>query len=412
MIPGLKRKLPIFLVALLVLGLGVSWANYNSDIIHAQGADEQNEQAVEALPLPISALGNPYLIADVAERVTPAVVYIEATWPPRERARTNPFFNDPFFREFFPFNPWPDISTRPQTQRGTGFIIDQEGHILTNQHVVGNPGTGQTITVKIHTADFQGDVEATLLGADELLDLAVLKIEKPEELKEFPTVPLGDSHASRPGEFVIAIGNPYGEQFEHTVTVGVLSAKGREVQIYDNSARTWRTYRNLMQTDAAINPGNSGGPLINIRGEVIGINTAVNASAQGIGFAIPINTAIAVKDQLITTGHVRRAFLGIYHSNLTQRDAGILGLSKPEGVLIEEIIPDTAAEQAGLKAYDVILRVDGTAIRNGQDLQAVLEVKVPGDQVTIEVWRDRQTIKIPVTLGERPPETDEEVDQP
>ncbi len=183
--------------------------------------------------------------------------------------------------------------------------------------MVGNPGEDQKITVKLNTPKFQGEVEAELVGADYRLDLAVLKIEKPEGLDQLPTVPLGDSDASRPGEWVIAIGNPYGERYEHTVTVGVLSAKGREIQIYDPDQRQWKTYTNLMQTDAAINPGNSGGPLINIKGEVIGINTAVNAAAQGIGFAIPINTALEVKEELITTGRIRRAYMGVSLTDVT-----------------------------------------------------------------------------------------------
>src|SRR5690606_37595986 len=275
--PRLKRTIPIFLVAALAFAAALAWMGETPPVLHAQSGVE--EQQVQPVPAALG-MGDPYLIADIAERVTPAVRRIEAEWPVPERQARNPFANDPFFRDFFWFSPWPDTPRTPQVQRGTGFIISEEGYILTNQHVVGNPGEDQKITVKLNTPQFQGEVEAELVGADYRLDLAVLKIEKPEGLDKLPTVPLGDSDASRPGEWVIAIGNPYGERYEHTVTVGVLSAKGREIQIYDRDQRQWKTYTNLMQTDAAINPGNSGGPLINIRGEVIGINTAVNAAAQ------------------------------------------------------------------------------------------------------------------------------------
>lgn len=389
----LKRGLPLLLAALMVLALG-AWVSQDANVLHAQGEEEPEILT----PIPLKAdIGNPYLIADVAERVTPAVVYIEVTWPAQERAR-HPFANDPFFREFFPFFPWPD--TRQQVQRGTGFIIDEAGYILTNQHVVGNPDGGQTIKVKINTADFHGDVEATLLGADERLDLAVLKIDKPKELDVLPTIPLGDSDASRPGEWVIAIGNPYGEQFEHTVTVGVLSAKGREIQIRDGG--TPRTYRNLMQTDAAINPGNSGGPLINIKGEVIGINTAVSATAQGIGFAIPINTAIAVKEQLITDGRVQRAFLGVSYENLTQTVADILGLPNTNGVLVRGVVEDSGAEKAGIQVHDVIVRVGRMEVKNDRDLVAALEGYKPGDQVAIHVIRQGEEKVLTATLGVAP----------
>ena len=178
--------------------------------------------------------------------------------------------------------------------RGSGFIIDEEGYILTNQHVVGDPGDGQKITVKLNARDFQGEVEAETRRRRLPAGPGSAQDREARRARRAAHLAAGRLRREPPGEWVIAIGNPYGEQYEHTVTVGVLSAKGREIQIYDSDRRRWKTYTNLMQTDAAINPGNSGGPLINIRGEVIGINTAVNAAAQGIGFAIPINTALDV----------------------------------------------------------------------------------------------------------------------
>ena len=374
----LKRSIPILLVAALAF-TALVWVGNEQGILHAQSA----EQSQEILSYPVElAMGNPYLIADIAERVTPAVVYIEAEWPAPERQVRNPIANDPFFRDLFWFSPWPQTPQGPTIQRGSGFIISEDGYILTNQHVVGNPGDNQKITVKLHTPNFQGSVEATLVGADYRLDLAVLKIDKPDGLDKLPTIPLGDSDKSRPGEWVIAIGNPYGERYEHTVTVGVLSAKGREIQIYDSDQRQWKVYTNLMQTDAAINPGNSGGPLINIRGEVIGINTAVNASAQGIGFAIPINTALEVKEQLITEGRIRRAFLGVTMQGLDQlsdRAKYLLGLDITEGAMIARVEPGSAAAEAGLQVYDVITRIDDTPITKPDDVTNEISKRKPGD---------------------------------
>jgi len=397
----LKRSIPILLVAALAFAGALAWMGNEPGILHAQS----NDQSQGSFPLEL-AMGNPYLIADIAERVTPAVVYIEAEWPAPQRTTRNPFANDPFFRDFFWFNPWPDTPQGPQIQRGTGFIISEEGYILTNQHVVGNPGDNQKIRVKLNTPQFHGEVEARLVGADYGLDLAVLQIDKPAALDKLPTIPLGDSDASRPGEWVIAIGNPYGERYEHTVTIGVLSAKGREIQIYDSDQRRWKTYTNLMQTDAAINPGNSGGPLINIRGEVIGINTAVNASAQGIGFAIPINTALEVKEQLITEGRIRRAYMGVELEsldNLQPRVKQLLGLNITEGAMITRIEPGTPALEAGLQVYDVILQIGDTIIKTPQDVTNDLAKRKPGDEVIVRVWRRGRTEVIHLTLGERPP---------
>jgi len=389
----MKRTAKIALAAALSVVLAWSLYGGTGTPASAQGASAPAQQVLWQ---------NPYAIADVVESILPAVVYIEVQWPARE-VRRSPF-SDPFFWDFFrPFYPWPD--EQPRTSRGTGLIIDEEGHILTNQHVVGDPGQGQKVTVKISTGSFEGEVEAQIIGSDYLLDLAVLQIEKPEGLDAFPVAKLGDSDASRPGEWVIAIGNPYGEQFEHTVTVGVLSAKGRKIQIYDSEARRWREYTNLMQTDAAINPGNSGGPLVNLKGEVIGINTAVNAAAQGIGFAIPINTALEVRDQLINDGKVTRvaesrAFLGVQYGALNDETARSLGVSGTNGVVVTDVIPGTPAERAGIRVYDVILRVGDTRITDGESFVNAITSYKPGDEVFLLVQRQRRQIVVAVTLAD------------
>jgi len=377
----LRRKVAVVLAVILLIPAGIAHA--------ANGLN--------------SLINNPYLIADVAEKASPAVVFVSAEWPaPPVDDQFNPFFNDPFFRFWFGDRflfPSPG-QAEPKQSAGTGFIIDKEGHVLTNQHVVGDPGEGQKITVRITTPTYEGEVEAELIGSDYQLDLAVLKIEKPKGLDEFPTLPLGDSDASRPGEFVIAIGNPYGKQFEHTVTIGVLSAKGRQISIPDYERKEIKYYENLMQTDAAINPGNSGGPLLNINGEVIGINTAVNAAAQGIGFAIPINTAKAVLNDLIETGEVKRGspWLGIQYENASD----YFGVRNAAGVVVVGVLKDQPADRAGIEEGDYIFGINNETIRDGQDFLLKVRKLEPGQRVILNVRRQGTRLRIPVIVGERP----------
>lgn len=360
---------------------------------------------------------NPYAIADIAEAATPSVVMITVEWPVTQR---NPFRFDPwsFFFGWDPFFSPYTPNERPRVSGGSGFIFDSEGYIFTNQHVVGNPNDGQKITVRLHPeSGIDLELEAEIVGADAELDLAVLKLKDvPEEYAgKLPTLPMGDSDTSRPGEWVIAIGNPYG--YEQTVTVGSLSAKGREIQIYDQETGRVRQYRDLLQTDAAINSGNSGGPLINVRGEVIGINTAVSTQAQGIGFAIPINTALAVVDDLIETGRVertvpaietiewypitlnvvlgradedfRRPFLGVQYNLVTESLADTLELPEVKGAHVLSVTPGSAAERAGIRADDIIVRFDGVDITAETPLSEVVLQKQPGQRVLVTVWRHR-----------------------
>ena len=350
----------------------------------------------ESLPTAFLAqapgLGQPYVFADVAERVSPAVVFIRVEFPRSQRLPRDPFF------EFW-FGPFP--SPEPPPSAGTGFIISEDGYILTNQHVVGQPNQGQRILVKLSMPDFSAEVPAQLVGASFSLDLAVLKIEKPRGLDRLPTVKLGDSDRTRPGEWVVAIGNPYGEQLEHTVTVGVVSAKGRRIRAFDQDSGRVREYENLLQTDAAINPGNSGGPLVNIMGEVIGINTAVNTQGQNIGFAIPINAAKQVLNDLIRRGGVVGPYLGVQVSDLDRRLAAYLGLNDTRGALVEEVVANSPAARAGLRAYDVIRRLGRTDINDAQHLISELQKHKPGDRVPVQIWRDGRLLTVLVELGER-----------
>ncbi|HEY8498262.1 MAG TPA: trypsin-like peptidase domain-containing protein, partial [Limnochordales bacterium] len=358
----------------------------------AQSRDTQAPASTipQAVTVEAPGIGNPYILADIAEQVSPAVVFISATFPqPPQVAR------DPFFEFFFGQMPSPE-----QTSAGTGFIISEDGYILTNQHVVGNVGDNQKITVKISTPDFTGEVPARLVGTSYSLDLAVLKIDKPRGLAKLPVVKLGDSDRTRPGEWVIAIGNPYGEQLEHTVTVGVVSAKGRQIRVFDQDAGRWRQYQNLLQTDAAINPGNSGGPLVNIAGEVIGINTAVNAQGQNIGFAIPINEAKRVLQDLIAQAGQpqRRAYMGVLLEDIDSRLARYLGLPDTNGALVSTVVSGSPADKAGLQVYDVIRRMGQKQIQTADDVVNELDRYKPGDQVLLQIFRNGRTMTLVLTL--------------
>ncbi|MDK2896985.1 MAG: serine protease Do [Candidatus Atribacteria bacterium] len=332
---------------------------------------------------------NPNLVADTVEKVSPAVVNIDTLKTVTYRSPLTPFLNDPFFRRFFNI-PEDELERQiPSRGIGTGFIFRDDGYILTNEHVISGADE-----IKVTFLDGQ-EFEGRIVGSDPLTDIAVVKIEAEEKL---PTIPLGDSDQARVGEWVIAIGNPYG--FSHTVTVGVLGAKGRPVYTGDAG----REYENFLQTDAAINPGNSGGPLLNLAGEVIGINTAIIPYAQGIGFAIPINMAKSIIDQLIEKGKVVRAWLGVYIQDLTPEIAEQFGLEEPRGALVADIVAGGPAEEAGIQRGDVILKVGSSEITDVKHLQQVIRSHRPGDKTTVEVWRDGKLLTLEVVLEELPQE--------
>jgi len=330
-------------------------------------------------------------ISGIVEKVGDAVVFVEATIQMQSQT-TNPFFNDPFFRYFFgdSFN----FDNNPRTTKGygSGFIINEDGYILTNQHVIDG-----AIEVNVKVNGFDTPFKATIVGKDFDLDLAVLKINSDKKL---PYIKLGDSDNMRVGEWVIAIGNPY--SLDHTVTVGVVSAKGRQVTIPDTSSGKTRVYKNLMQTDAAINPGNSGGPLISLAGEVIGINTAVNAEAQGIGFAIPINTAKEVLNDLIENGSVTRPYIGVGLQDLTKDLANYFNLKSQEGALISYVYPGSPAEKAGLTPGDIILKIGDKTIKNSNDVTEIVSKQKIGNKLVMLVFRNGMTQYITVEIGKKP----------
>jgi serine protease Do len=340
---------------------------------------------------PADAVRPSNFIAAVAQKVGPAVVRIDAT-----RTVANPLdpelFNQPLFRHFFPQLP----QEFQQEGTGSGFIIDADGLILTNAHVV--EGSER---VRVHLLDgrtFEGKVK----GSDPVTDIAVIQIEG----ENLPTVTLGNSDQVRPGDWAIAIGNPLG--LDNTVTVGIISAVGRSSgQIGAANKRV-----TFLQTDAAINPGNSGGPLLDAEGRVIGVNTAIFQRAQGVGFAIPINRAMEIAERLIRDGRVEHAFLGIRMITLNpdlverlNRDPGrSTTLTVQEGVLIGQVIPGSPAEQVGLREGDVIVEIDGQPIRDAEQVQQLVDAAGVGKTLTLRVIRDGQVRIFQVKTGVLPPD--------
>ncbi|MBI2217238.1 MAG: Do family serine endopeptidase [Candidatus Rokubacteria bacterium] len=314
----------------------------------------------------------------VAQRVMPAVVNVSTT--PKKGSGGGEEVPEPF-REFFE-----EFRRRPPSPRasGSGVIVDPKGYILTNNHVIEN---ASEITVRLSDAR---KFTATLVGRDPKTDLAVLKVDAPAVL---PAAELGDSDALRIGQWAIAIGNPFG--LDRTVTVGIISATARtRVGV--------ATYENFIQTDASINPGNSGGPLLNLDGRVVGINTAIVAAGQGIGFAIPVNMAKDVMRQLIAGGRVVRGWLGIAIQDVTDELAKSFGVAEREGVLVAQVMDGSPAEAAGLKAGDVIVDFGGSPIKETPELQRKVAGVTPGQQIEVRVKRDGQTVPIKVTVGEMP----------
>lgn len=330
-------------------------------------------------------VGVPNSFAELTKKVKPAVVNISATKFVRTRA-VNPWAEmDPFFRHFG--LPSPNNRVNPNTPQqkenfslGTGFIINEKGDIITNNHVVDG---ADEISVKL---DDGREFEVTLIGRDTKLDIAVLR---PTKQENFPYVTLGDSKILEVGDWVVAIGNPFG--LGHTVTAGIVSAKAR----YLGSG----PYDDFIQTDASINPGNSGGPLFNTNGEVVGINTAILASGQGLGFAIPINMAKEVLPQLISKGTVSRGWLGVAIRDVSEADKVAQGLSDLKGAVIGKVVPGGPAEKAGIAEGDVVLSFDGNEIENSHNLPVLVAQNQPGYQGKIVFMHQGKRFERDITLG-------------
>lgn len=360
-----------FFIAMILLGM--------PEVTHAQ------DKALENL----RETGKAF--ASVAKDASPAVVFIKV----EKTVSQGPFFRyrspfeDEFFKRFFG-EPGPGFPQFPQQQQkrqvqsqGSGFIITRDGYILTNNHVVGD---ADKVTVKLLDGR---EFTAKTVGTDPPTDVAVIKI----DAENLPVLSLGDSDRIEVGEWVLALGNPFG--LSHTHTAGIVSAKGRSsVGITD--------YEDFIQTDAAINPGNSGGPLIDLEGKVVGINTAIysrnGGGYMGIGFAIPINMAKNIYTQLIEHGNVTRGYLGVTIQDLTAELAKSFGLSDTKGVLVSQVMPDTPAEKAGIKQGDVIVSLGGKPVENSASLRNEVAMTVPGTTVKVGLIRDGKKMTLNVKV--------------
>ena len=380
----------LVMVALLSLAAGLLLSSVFPARSLSGPVQLMGSRKVDAAASPSSLGSN--LFVDLTKRVKPGVVNISTKKvvkgggrvfrqfnpPSRERDLFRDFFGDEFSNRFFGDAPQRDFIQR---SLGSGFIIDKEGYIITNNHVI--EGASE-IHVRLST---EKEYEAEIVGRDSKTDIALIKIKAWNDL---PVVELGDSDRVEIGEWVMAIGNPFG--LSHTVTVGIVSAKGRVIGS--------GPYDDFIQTDASINPGNSGGPLFNINGEVVGINTAIVATGQGIGFAIPINVAKEILLQLKKKGKVTRGGIGVYVQKMTPELAKSFGLEKGEGALVADVIPGGSAEGAGIRRGDVITRFDGKAIQEMNELPRLVAATPVGKEVEVDVLREGKPLKLKLKVGE------------
>ena len=331
------------------------------------------------------------LIVDIAKKQNPAVVFVtsKAKFQPAKGnlpKQSAPFGQPRSFGQPGPFGAPSPQHPSPGNGTGTGFIIDKEGYIFTNNHVVENADV-----IKI-TLDNEKEYEAELIGSDSKTDIALLKIiGKPEDNISFPYLDLGDSEKVEVGEWVVAIGNPFG--LDHTVTTGVVSAKARNIGA--------GPYDEYIQTDASINPGNSGGPLLDMEGKVIGINTAIYSRTGGnvgIGFTIPINMASDILDELKKDGKVTRGWLGVMIQKITTELAETFKLTNTHGALVNDVVPNGPADRSGLQRGDIIVRFNGEEILSVENLPKQVAAVQPGKSVKVEVIRDGNKKSLDVTL--------------
>ncbi|MBM3774580.1 MAG: Do family serine endopeptidase [Acidobacteria bacterium] len=398
-----RQKLLSFTLILFTLSVGVVIGTLVSTGVKAEKAAVA---APGATPLTVpSAAQMQSLFRDLVKSTEPSVVNISTQTLPRtqpqarQRRRSSPEDEggnemQDFFERFFggpsgPGGPFPEMPPGRRGQAlGSGVVVDKAGYVLTNNHVVENADR-----IKVKFSNDPTEYDAKLIGADPLTDLAVIKIEPKKTL-----VParIGNSDAVQVGDWAIAIGSPFG--FQATVTAGIISAKERDVPEAPRSQ-----FQHYLQTDAAINPGNSGGPLLNINGEVIGINTAIatrSGGYQGVGFAMPINTAVKVYNQVIRSGKVTRGSIGIKFQRDEMSHDLLRAYGATEGVFVQSVVPGGPAEKAGLRAEDIIVAINGKPVRNGTQLVDIVTETAVGDTLKVTVLRDKQRRDFPVTIGD------------
>lgn len=333
-----------------------------------------------------SDLLNSSIVADIAEASSPKVVWITTTYEKKESPMSFPFDLKQFFGE--------EEETTPSQGLGSGFFFNEQGYILTNAHVVDGAAS-----IEVTLQNQKEPHRAKLIGLDKELDVAVIKIENSPKM---PFLSLGNSDQTRIGDWAIAIGNPYG--LDHTVTLGIISAKGRPI-VAGKGVQDTQTYENMIQTDAPINPGSSGGPLLNLKGEVIGINTAVSMTGQGLGFAIPVNAVADILDELISKGKVTRPWLGVALLDIKTLDPktkAYLNITKNEGILIKQPLKDSPAAKAGIKPYDQVLEINHQPVNTVEEFIKFIKQKTKiGDTVKLLVLRGNDLMVIDVTLAEK-----------
>lgn len=370
-------------------GAYIAW-NPSSPLRQQAQAQLPPTSITQAQNVPIR---DPNFITSVVQNVGPAVVRIDASRT--VRSAVPEAFRDPRLRQFFGGRvPLQEPSERVQRGVGSGFIVSQDGQIITNAHVVAGSDT-----VEVVLKDGRR-IEGRVVGSDPVTDVAVVKVDE----TNLPTVKLSNSDQIQPGQWAIAIGNPLG--LDNTVTAGIISATGRsssDVGISDKRI-------DFIQTDAAINPGNSGGPLLNERGEVIGVNTAIRADAQGIGFAIPINTVQRISNELITKGSVQHPYLGVQMVTLTpavkqdinSNPENDLNVTEDEGVLVVRVVSDSPAAKAGIRAGDIVRSINGQTITKANELQNVVEQSQVGSNLQVQLRRAGQDVNLTVQPGAYP----------
>ena len=366
-------KRPVVILILICLGVLIGIGTGCEDKKREKGRSE--------------VIGFPQSFTELVEKVRPAVVNISTTTTVRVPGHPFRHFFGPreegpfsdFFKRFF--GDIPDREFKQQSL-GSGFIVDKNGYIITNNHVVEK---ADEIKVKLSEGK---EYKAKVIGRDPKTDLALIKISSP--FRDLPTLPLGDSDKVKVGEWVLAVGNPFG--LEHTVTKGIISATGRVIGS--------GPYDNFLQTDAPINPGNSGGPLISLKGEVIGINTAIVASGQGIGFATPSNMAKQVLAQLKEKGKVVRGWIGVSIQSITQEIAESFKLKEPKGALVADVVPAGPAEAGGVQRGDIIIAFDGKQVKDASDLPRIVGETPIKKTVVIQVIREGKEVDLNVTVAE------------
>lgn len=345
-------------------------------VVHALGNSYNPPPNITSTPLALTGGLSAGTIPKIVQMASPAVVKVTTLVP------VQPSYGGSPFSPFLPYNPTPNFAQGI----GSGFIFNKEGYILTNDHVINGASK-----IMVQVVGYRSAFPATVVGADYATDLAVLRIHTPQAL---PILPLASARPPAIGSFAIAIGNPYG--LSHTVTLGVVSAEGRPLQIGS------RQYRNLLQTDAAINPGNSGGPLLNLDGQVVGIDTAVASQAQGIGFAIPVSTVRQILPQLLARGYVLRPWLGVSVEDLTLPLQAYLGVNASTGAVIAYVYPGSPAAKAGLQVGDVVTALGGRPITSALDLTSATEAMRIGQVLTVTYDRGSTQSTARVTLTARP----------